>query len=219
MTTAEPQKMRLTDCHWRGVRVFIKDLTPEAYPEILHYLVRPFAEKFPTNPFFFSRYGPLPPGFDQDDRMPEDFWLAFTDGTRWHQSLRLRFVAPGEEEDFLIELLQARNDLYWHTPFEDYHPMSFAEDRAFAGGDEAAKIRRAGVVGEVLCSNSRYVLDTLQMTREGKWGFEENKKAGVLQMSFAFPLHMMVNTYGLKDGSATHAGILIGPNGKSFAEI
>lgn len=188
----------ITQCSWRSVRIFFKSPTAAAYPQALADIVQPFATKFPATPFFFSRYGPIPRGVDDSDtridELPDDFWFMFADGTRRHHSLRLRFAALRREEDFIVQRLNLLRSRYWKHSLDDYDPLSFAEGRVYVGANGPRKAQRANYVGELLCANSRYVLDTIYQDAVGMWRFEENPNWH-FPMSFAFPLHMLGNTY------------------------
>jgi hypothetical protein len=197
---------------WRQVRIFIKDNRKgEGYVNLLGYLAQPLQRSLSATPFYFSRYGPMVKGVDDADtkieEMPADFWLDI-DGKKQHLSMRLRFLARKNAEDFIVQKLNAAKNLYWYSEILEYKTDGFAEPRVFVGADPGPKLVRAGLVADLFCANARFILDTL-VNNGGQWAFQTNPNGGTFPTNFRFALHMMNNAYGLPSGELCPVGFPI----------
>lgn len=161
--------------NWRQARVFSSNTTSLWYPTLLGSVLKPVAEEFPSQKAFFSQYV-LPLGQDDGDTnidmLPERF-LQRVGEERIHRSIRVRFRRGTGAEDRVTEILGSSSE-YWYSGIRDYGIKDDLGGPRFSPNqEERSRLRRARLVAELLCCNSRLVLDA--MIRDGdRYRFEEN---------------------------------------------
>ena len=189
---------------WRQVRVFTREFSHQWYFDLLHSVVRPFSEKFPGVPFWFTRYSSVrgAPGEDRADtdieKLPPEF---LTPGDqRVHFSLRMRFAQTQGEEAFLRD--RTSSPRYWFSSFLDYSVLGeFGGERFCPARDIDARLRRTEILARMFHQNCLLILDTMRHEQDG-WVFEDNPhdQNTDYHSSFVSVAHICANVYGQRSG-------------------
>jgi len=189
---------------WRVVRVFTMNRSKFWYPGLLHAVVSPLVARHQHHDLFVSKYqGPL--GNDDGDtsigNLPPQY-LFEQKGQQWHSSVRIRYRADDVFEAELKATLERESADLWYYDFLDYDLQSdLGGPRFCPTGTEAASLHRARLIGVVLCSNSRVVLDAI--VEDGlNIRFEQNQDRLNMPLGSTFQSlgHMVCNAWELWQG-------------------
>jgi hypothetical protein len=190
---------------WRQVRLFTRDVNhPNWYPQLLGSVVKPLFQQNPETIFFLSRYVCRLNEDDDGDtdisQLPKDFLFPAPEKKQVHFGIRLRFQPKADEENTLATVLKARPDC-WLCKFLDFGmPGGLADKRFATAQDNDSQVRRGRLTAELLCANSRLILDSL-VCKNGQWTFETNDHE--LNRPFGLAakssMHMIVNPWSLND--------------------
>ena len=198
---------------WRQVRVFTTNRSEFWYPGILHAVVSPLLARHQRHDLFVSKYR-APLGHDDSDTsiggLPPQY-LFEHEGEQWHSSVRIRYRFDDTFEAELRTALERESEL-WYSDFLDYDLQSdLGGPRFCPSRTEAASLHRARLVGEVLCSNSRVVLDAIVEDRLNI-RFEQNqdKRNRPLGSTFQSLGHMVCNAWELWQGGPVPVFVLQG---------
>jgi hypothetical protein len=207
---------------WRQVRLFTRNVNrPDWHQEFLGTVVKQFWQQNPKTIFFVSRYI-CTLGEDDGDtdisKLPPDFLFIRPGKKQIHFSIRLRFKPESDEEGKLSAAVKEIPHL-WHSGFLNFKmPGGLAGDRFATAQDTESQERRGRLVAELLCANSRLLLDSLACNSD-QWDFEPNKNelnqpCGLAAQS---TFHMVVNPWCLKD--ANPLPIFVRVNDSQFAQL
>lgn len=190
---------------WRQVRVFTRDVNrPDWYPQFLGTVVKPFFQKNPKTVFFISRYICRLKEDDDGDtdisKLPQDFLFLDAEKKYRHFSVRIRF-RPGSDEEKILATAIKEMPQFWFWEFLDYGmPGGLAEKRFATDQNQHPQERRGQLMAELLCANSRLILDSL-VSDNGQWKFESNDHE--LNQPFGLAakstMHMIVNPWSLNN--------------------
>lgn len=198
---------------WRQVRVFTTDTSAFWYPELLHTVVSPLVARHQHHDFLVTKYC-VPLGYDDGDTSIRDLppqYLFKQEGKQWHSSVRIRFRGNDEFEAGLGAMLERESSL-WYSDFLDYGLQSdLGGPRFCPNRDLAASRHRARLIAELLCANSRVVLDAIAADR-GDIRFErnENDLNSPLGSTFRSLGHMVCNAWDLSEGGSMPVYVLQG---------
>ncbi len=196
---------------WRQVRVFTMDTSAFWYPRLLHTAVSPLSVRKQHHDVFVSKYQ-APLGYDDGDTAIESLTPQFLferDGQQWHSSVRIRFRGNDEFEADLGVILERESSL-WYSDFLDYDLQSDLGGSRFCPNKELAASRhRARLIAEVLCANSRVVLDAIAADR-GDIRFERNENELNMPLGSTFRSlgHMVSNAWDLSEGGSIPVYVL-----------
>ena len=148
---------------WRVVRVFTLNRSKFWYPGLLHAVLSPLVARHQHHDLFVSKYQ-CPLGNDDGDtsigNLPPQYLFAH-EGKKYHSSVRIRYRFDDTFEAELRTALERKPEL-WYSDFLDYDLQSdLGGPRFCPTRTEAASLHRARLIGAVLCSNSRVVLDAI----------------------------------------------------------
>lgn len=186
---------------WRQTRIFTKDFTGGWYLDFLCSVVIPFQQKFPSTPFFITRYESVRGAGDEDkaDTKIEDLPADYVNpANQRHRSLRLRYAVLADEDAFLDQ--QINRAKYWLFDFRGYDLLDGLGGGRFCTSTALAdRRRRAEIFAQVLWHHSRLFLDTV-VQPAGVPEFEENKDANNTdhETIFATELHLLKNSAAAK---------------------
>jgi len=198
---------------WRQVRVFTTNRSKFWYPELLHAVVSSLAARHQHHDLFVSKYC-APLGHDDGDTSIGDLppqYLFEQEGKQWHSSVRIRYQFDDTFEAELRTALEREFEL-WYSDFLNYDLQSdLGGPRFCPTRTEAASLHRARLIGEVLCSNSRVVLDAI--VEDGpNIRFEQNQDKRNMPLGSTLQSlgHMVCNAWELWQGGPVPVFVLQG---------
>jgi len=188
---------------WRQVRVFTRNRSKFWYPRLLHAVVSPLVAHHQHHDLFVTKYcGQL--GDDDGDTSIRDLppqYLFVHKGEKWHSSVRIRYRFDDTLEAELRKALERESEL-WYSDFVSYDLQSdLGGPRFCPTRTETALLHRATLIGEVLCSNSRVVLDAI--AEDGpNIRFEQNQDKENMPLGSTFQSlgHMVCKSWELWQG-------------------
>jgi hypothetical protein len=193
---------------WHQVRVFTKNFVSGRYPELLGNTVAPLLIAKPNVSLFFSYYvsplaGQYADNADTDiAALPTEFLFQLPPHGQCHCSLRIRFRETRGVRRRLRQLIEGEPN-FWFSRIDPCTLPDVLDPLRFSTlQDHVPKLRRIRRVTELLCANSRTIVDTLTQ-QAGVWIFEQNNHGlneiiGTVGQSI---LHMVVNPWSRNDSN------------------
>jgi len=198
---------------WRQVRVFTRNRSEFWYPGLLHAVVSPLVAHHQHHDLFVSKYR-APLGRDDGDTLIGDLppqYLFAHESKQWHSSVWIRYRFDDTFEAEPRKALEHESEL-WYSDFLDYDLQSdLGGPRFCPTRKETALLHRATLIGEVLCSNSRVVLDAI--VEDGpNIRFEQNQDKENMPLGSAFQSigHTVCNAWELWQGGPVPVFVLQG---------